>query len=162
MTCHASLPEPEVSVWLRLYIYGLHGFLTEILFTAAWDFALHQDWALSGCTSVWSLLIYSIGSLVVEKFYRTYYATVPILLRGLIYVAWIYLWEYTTGRILRMYGACPWDYSERSYNLQGLITLEYFPAWYSASLLTEQFLIHNVLYLSLYSQDNHNRLHQKG
>ncbi|KAK4299536.1 hypothetical protein Pmani_027208 [Petrolisthes manimaculis] len=108
-----TLPEPEVNVWMRLYIYGLHGFLIEVLFTAAWDFAVNTDWAL-------------------------------------------------VGLALRQYGACPWDYSERSYNLLGLITLEYFPAWYLASLLTEQLLIHNLLFLSLTPQDSHNRLHHKG
>lgn len=69
---------------------------------------------------------------------------------------------YSVGLALRQYGACPWDYSERSYNLLGLITLEYFPAWYLASLLTEQLLIHNLLFLSLTPQDSHNRLHHKG
>ncbi|XP_064095573.1 transmembrane protein 229B-like [Macrobrachium nipponense] len=162
MPSYTTLPEPELNVWLRLYIYGIHGFLIEIFFTAAWEFALHQDWALTGCTSVWSLFIYGVGTLVGEKFYRRFHATVPLLIRGLVYVAWIYLWEYTTGRILRMYDACPWDYTERRYNVHGLITLEYFPAWYTASILTEQLIIHNVLFLSLCPQDSHNRLNQKG
>lgn len=48
MTRYATLPEPEVGVWLRLYIYGLHGFLIEVLFTAVWDFVVHRDWALVG------------------------------------------------------------------------------------------------------------------
>ena len=48
MTRAAALPDPEVGVWLRLYIYGLHGFLIEVLFTAVWDFVLHRDWALVG------------------------------------------------------------------------------------------------------------------
>lgn len=48
MTRYAALPEPEVGVWLRLYIYGLHGFLIEVLFTAVWDFVVHRDWALVG------------------------------------------------------------------------------------------------------------------
>ncbi|XP_069994585.1 transmembrane protein 229B [Penaeus vannamei] len=158
----AALPEPEVGLWLRLYIYGLHGLLIEVLFTAVWDFVVNKDWALVGCTSVWALFIYGVGSLVIERFYRDYHASVPLLLRGLVYVGWTYIWEFSTGFILRQYGACPWDYTERSYNLMGLITLEYFPAWYIASLMTEQFLIHNLLFLSLNPLDCHNRLHQKG
>ncbi|XP_045115980.1 transmembrane protein 229B-like [Portunus trituberculatus] len=101
----------------------------------------------SGSTSVWSLFIYGVGSLGVEQLYRRFHTSLPLLLRGLCYVAWIYAWEFST---------------ERNYNLLGLITLEYFPAWYLASVLTEQFLIHNLLFLSLYSQDSHNRLHHKG
>ncbi|XP_037795080.1 transmembrane protein 229B-like [Penaeus monodon] len=126
------------------------------------DTVPHLGRILLGCTSVWALFIYGIGSLVIEKFYRDYHATVPILLRGFVYVGWTYIWEFSTGFILRQYGACPWDYTERSYNLMGLITLEYFPAWYIASLMTEQFLIHNLLFLSLNPLDCHNRLHQKG
>ncbi|KAG7169683.1 Transmembrane protein 229B-like [Homarus americanus] len=114
------------------------------------------------CTSVWSLFIYGVGSLVMERFYRRYHATVPLPLRGLCYVAWTYLWEFSTGMLLRQYGACPWDYTDRNYNLLGLITLEYFPAWYFAAVLTEQILMHNLLFVSLYSQDSHNRLYHKG
>ncbi|XP_069180618.1 transmembrane protein 229B [Procambarus clarkii] len=156
------LPEPEVGVWLRVYIYGLHGFLIEVLFTAVWEFVVNTDWALVGCTSVWSLLIYGVGSLAIEKFYRVYHSTIPLPLRGLIYVFWTYVWEFSTGLLLRTFAECPWDYGDRSYNVAGLVTLEYFPAWYLLSITTEQFLIHNLLYLSLYPEDPHNRLHHKG
>lgn len=57
---------------------------------------------LSGCTSFWCLFIYGVGSLVVEHFYRRYHATVPILIRGLVYVAWIYVWEFSTGTVVEV------------------------------------------------------------
>ena len=37
-----------LSVPLRLYIYGLHGFFTEVIFTAIWDFVLKQDFRFHG------------------------------------------------------------------------------------------------------------------
>ena len=39
-----------LSVPLRLYIYGLHGFFTEVIFTAIWDFVLKQDFRFHGET----------------------------------------------------------------------------------------------------------------
>ncbi|MPC49377.1 Transmembrane protein 229B [Portunus trituberculatus] len=48
-------------------------------------------------TSVWSLFIYGVGSLGVEQLYRRFHTSLPLLLRGLCYVAWIYAWEFSTG-----------------------------------------------------------------
>ena len=38
----------NLSIWLRLYIYALHGFLIEVSFTAVFDFVLSRDWKLAG------------------------------------------------------------------------------------------------------------------
>jgi len=38
----------NLALWLRLYIYGLHGFFTEILFTAGWEFIVSGNWKLPG------------------------------------------------------------------------------------------------------------------
>ena len=38
----------DLALWLRLYIYGLHGFFTEILFTAGWEFIVSGNWKLPG------------------------------------------------------------------------------------------------------------------
>lgn len=142
-----EVPTPSLSVWLRLYIYGIHGFMTEVLFTAAWDLAVTSNPQLPGCTSVWSFLIYSTSVLAIEVFYRKTHNTVPLIFRCILYVVWTYIWEFSTGLLLRQFNACPWDYTERSYNLMGLITLEYAPAWFFAGLLTDQILIKNIMYL---------------
>ncbi|CAL4073331.1 unnamed protein product, partial [Meganyctiphanes norvegica] len=155
-----EVPSPSLPVWLRLYIYGIHGFMTEVLFTAAWDLAVYKNPQLPGCTSVWSFLIYSTSVFAIEKFYRQNYKTVPLLLRCILYVLWTYIWEFSTGLLLRQFNACPWDYTERSYNFMGLITLEYAPAWFFAGLLTDQVLIKNIMYLKFAtpydSSHNHN------
>ena len=61
----------------------------------------------------------------------------PMPVRGVLYVLLAYLWEFSCGMLLRYFNACPWDYSSRQWNLCGLITLEYFPAWYVASFWKE-------------------------
>jgi hypothetical protein len=38
----------SLALWLRLYIYGLHCFFTEILFTAGWEFIVSGNWKLPG------------------------------------------------------------------------------------------------------------------
>jgi hypothetical protein len=38
----------KLALWLRLYIYGLHGFFIEILFTAGWEFTVSGNWKLPG------------------------------------------------------------------------------------------------------------------
>lgn len=70
----------------------------------------------------------------------------PIAARGVIYVAWSFSWEFSTGLFLRQFDACPWDYASYfSGHFMGLITAEYVPVWYIACLLGEIFLIRNAL-----------------
>ena len=61
---------------------------------------------------------------------------------------WTYTWEYSTGRVLDFFNARPWDYTELQYNIHGLIALEFAPLWYCACLVSEQFLIGQILTLS--------------
>ncbi|XP_037072883.1 transmembrane protein 229B-like [Pollicipes pollicipes] len=137
-----------LSIPLRLYIYGLHGFFTEVIFTAIWDFVLKQDFRLHGCTSVWSLFIYAVGVFVNERLFLRMRGSVPLLARGAVYVTWTYTWEYSTGRVLDFFGARPWDYTELQYNIHGLIALEFAPLWYVACLVSEQMLIRQILTLT--------------
>lgn len=102
----------------------------------------------AGYTSIWSLFIYSIGVFVNERLYLRMRGSVPAVARGVVYVCWVYLWEYCTGYALDLAQARPWNYTELSYNIHGLIALEFAPLWYAASLLSEQFLIKTTLTLS--------------
>lgn len=126
-------------------MYGLHGYFTEVMFTALWDLIANANAKLAGCSSVWSLFIYALSCWVIEIMYLRLEARhVPMIFRGLLYVAWIYTWEFTTGWLLRLFGACPWDYSRFPLNLFGLITFEYAPLWYASSLVLEQVLVKNL------------------
>ncbi|XP_076315507.1 transmembrane protein 229B-like [Tachypleus tridentatus] len=138
---------PCLSPVVRLYVYGIHGYFTEVMFTAAWEFIVNANWKFPGCTSVWSLFIYSFCGYAIEQMYLRLKDRVPILLRGLIYLIFTYSWEFSTGYILRYFNACPWDYTPFDFDVVGLITLEYAPLWYVATLIQEQLLTKNILLL---------------
>ncbi len=139
-----------VSVYFRFYIYAIHGYFTEVMFTAAWEFVVHLNWKFPGVTSVWSLFIYGMSTLVIEKLYDRLKDKCPVPFRIAIYIVWIYTWEFATGLFLRQFNACPWDYSPFDWNFFGLITLEYAPAWAIGALLTEQVLIKHTRRLHFY------------
>ena len=121
---------PQFTMWLPLF-----------LFTSLFNFVESNflDWKFRGHSSLWSFFQYGFGSFVVEQMYLTWkdkwYLPMPV--RGVLYVIWVYLWEFSWGVVLRHFNACPWDYSNRQWNVYGLITLQYFPVWYVASLYQE-------------------------
>ncbi|XP_014404645.1 PREDICTED: transmembrane protein 229B isoform X1 [Myotis brandtii] len=131
----------------RWYLYAIHGYFCEVMFTAAWEFVVNFNWKFPGVTSVWALFIYGTSILIVERMYLRLRARCPLLVRCLIYTLWTYLWEFTTGFILRQFNACPWDYSQFDFDFMGLITLEYAVPWFCGALIMEQFIIRNTLRL---------------
>ncbi|XP_074658506.1 transmembrane protein 229B-like [Tubulanus polymorphus] len=138
----------RLSTLWRLYIYALHGYLCEVMFTATWEFVVNINWKLPGNTSVWSFPMYGLSVLFIEQLYMQLKPRgVPLLLRALIYLVWTYSYEFTTGYILRHFDACPWDYTPFDGDFMGLVTLEYAPLWYIGSILSEKFLIHYTLKL---------------
>ena len=144
-------PTPRtLSTLERLYIYAIHGFVTEVLFTAAWQVAVGIDWKLPGNTSVWSLPIYGVSTLVVERLYVALQRRgCPLLGRAVVYTLWTYAWELSTGFVLRQFDACPWDYSAFSGALfSGLITLEYALLWFIGGIVAERVIIRCSLRLS--------------
>ncbi|KFM74237.1 Transmembrane protein 229B, partial [Stegodyphus mimosarum] len=134
-----------LSPFLRLYIYGIHGYFIEVMFTAVWEFVVNMNWKFPGCSSIWSLFIYAGCSFLIEQAYVLLQDRLHIILRGVIYLVFCYTWELVTGLVLQHFNACPWDYSEFKYNFHGLITLEYAPLWYIALLVQEQLLTKNML-----------------
>lgn len=130
-----------LNVWLRVFLYGIHGFFDEIVFTSTVAFIASgfKDWTLRGHSSLWTFFIYGFCSYTLECMYLYIKknSTVSMATRGLLYCVWCYVWEFFCGYVLRMFNACPWDYSHMRWNLYGLITLQYFPLWYFASLYQE-------------------------
>lgn len=125
---------------VRVWIYAIHGISYEMMFTAMFNFANTKDSKLMGESSVWSLWVYGVGGLVCELLLirNANFTKLHWVLRALSYVVFTYLWEYSHGFVLRLFGACPWDYEMRRWNLHGLITLEYAPAWFAVSLVHER------------------------
>ena len=136
-----------VSMLMRFYIYAIHGYATEVMFTAAWEFVVNVNWKLPGTTSVWSLITYGLSTLVIEHLYFLLRDRVPLLLRAAIYTIWTYSWEFSAGYVLRHFDACPWDYTPFDGDFMGLVTLEYAPLWFLSAIVAEKVLIKNTLKL---------------
>ena len=83
--------------------------------------------------------MYGFGSFVIERLYLRWKDIwyLPLPVRAVLYVLWVYVWELSCGMVLRHFNACPWDYSKRKLNFSGLITLQYFPVWFVVSVYQE-------------------------
>ncbi|XP_047132543.1 transmembrane protein 229B [Hydra vulgaris] len=153
MTNHEGLP-----LFSKLIFYGMCGFFVEVLFTAVWyllDPKYAYGWTLHGCTSLWSFPIYSISTFVTENLYIFLKPKIPLPLRIFVYILWTYLWEYSTGSILRLFNACPWNYeSYTTYHVHGLITFDYAPLWALALVLGELVTIKTALRLQYVSKSD--------
>ncbi|XP_051478393.1 transmembrane protein 229B isoform X1 [Apus apus] len=145
--CRRMAAAEPLTAFSRWYLYAIHGYFCEVMFTAAWEFVVNFNWKFPGVTSVWALFIYGTSILIVEKMYLYLKDKCNILVRCFIYTLWTYLWEFTTGLILRQFNACPWDYSQFDFDFMGLITLEYAIPWFCASFIMEQLVIRNTLRL---------------
>ena len=133
----------KLSKLARFTIYGMNGIATEVLYTALWDFVAKGNWKWIGVSSSWAFVIYGLSCLFIEYLKPILVkSNIKLPFRAFIYMIWIFLWEFSTGFLLKQFDACPWDYSEWfNWNIMGVITLEYAPLWYCASIFSEQYVI---------------------
>lgn len=139
-----------LSALMRIYIYGIHGILVEVLFTSGFDLVVDIlknkegiNFKLPGYSTIWSVFIYGIALFVTEKL------SVMLSSRGIsrffrcfLYVAWAFTWEFSCGLLLRQFDACLWDYTEHTnYNVYGLIAFDYAPFWYLLGFMFELYLM---------------------
>ncbi|MGI6588652.1 MAG: putative ABC transporter permease [Peptococcia bacterium] len=126
----------------RFVIYGLLGWTMEILWTGLGSL-LKGNLMLSSFTYLWMFPIYGLA--VFLEPVHDYIDNLPWYVRGGIWVVIILSLEYLTGWLLMSFlGRCPWDYSDVTpYHIQGLIRLDYIPAWFLAGLVFEK--IHRTL-----------------
>jgi uncharacterized membrane protein len=126
----------------RFFIYGLVGWIIEVVFTGMGSL-LHGFFALTGYTYLWMFPIYGLAVLMEPVHDRIRESPWPV--RGIIYVAIIFMIEYISGLSLKMLlGFCPWDYSGATpYAVDGFIRLDYGPAWFAAGLGFEK--LHDAL-----------------
>ncbi|XP_077587533.1 transmembrane protein 229b isoform X1 [Stigmatopora nigra] len=140
-------PPPPLSALCRWYLYAIHGFVCEVIFTACWEFVVHRNWKFPGTSSLWAFVLYGTCMLAMERIFLRLRDRVNVVVRCLVYTLWIYLWELSTGLLLRRLGACPWNYSKLRYNFMGLVAAEYAVLWYFATFLAERLVIQNTLRL---------------
>lgn len=129
---------------------GTAGWCLEILFTSV-DSILTHDWRLMGRTSLLMFPIYGLGALLGpigkwidrwldEGIWETKHQQKGkelALRHGMIDMVLIFCAEYLFGFWLRRLGICPWDYSGRPTNVNGLIRLDFAPLWFMTGLLFE-------------------------
>lgn len=127
----------------NFFICGLCGWCLECFWTGLSSIKnwRNNDRTLSCRTSVWMFPIYGMAAFFSPV--CTLLKKRNALLRGGVYAVLIFLTEYITGMILKKYRACPWDYSKSKYNINGVIRLDYAPAWFLTGLLFEKILCKN-------------------
>lgn len=125
---------------------GIAGWCLEILFTSVESIAA-GDMRLFGRTSLLMFPIYGLGALLgpiceridcwigdgkwltgADRFWR----------HGMSDMVLIFTAEYVTGFLFRSAGICPWDYTGRRTNVDGLIRLDFAPLWFGTGLLFER------------------------
>ncbi len=104
---------------------------------------LRGQWVLRGHSYLWMLPIY--GTVVFFEPVHDRVRGWPWPLRGLTWLMLIWSLEYTSGWLISLViGQIPWDYSlKTSLHVNGLIRLDYAPAWFAAGLLFEK--VHDYL-----------------
>ncbi|XP_077174826.1 transmembrane protein 229B-like [Paroedura picta] len=138
-------PAEPLNRLCRAYIYAIHGFFLEKTFSAM----VGDDSPFQRAGSLSAFLVYACCGLSMESIYLGLRTECCLLTRCVLYVLCIYSWEFGTGSLLSLFDACPWDYSEYSYSLKGLIALEFFLFWFVGALLMEKLVICNALRLLL-------------
>ena len=119
---------------------GATGLGIEVVWTGLCNM-LNHDKTLSCRTSLIMFPIYGMAFLI-----RPLHSIIGkhnSLLRGSLYTMMIFTAEYLSGELLKKHDMCPWDYSENKYNINGVIRLDYAPAWFSVGLLYEKMLLCN-------------------
>ncbi|EDO35615.1 predicted protein [Nematostella vectensis] len=146
------------SPYFRLLFYGMLGFTYEVLFTSASDFITRRlaDYQFRGYSSLWSFFIYGTCSFCGEQVYVITKDRLSLWLRGILYLIMAYSWEFLAGLVLRQFNACSWDYTHFSFDLMGLIALEYAPFWFLAGLFQESIYDYLLLELRCVSETDGN------
>lgn len=113
---------------------GVVGWCLEILFTGV----TRHEKNLKCETSLFMFPIYGMAMLIapMKKLLGRHSAA----FRGMCYTCGIFATEYATGKLLRRFGRCPWDYSNAPLNVNGLIRLDFAPLWFGTGLLYEKIL----------------------
>lgn len=141
----------EQNFWINFIKCGIAGWCLEVMFTSVESIAM-GDWRLMGRTSLLMFPIYGMGALLgpigqlTDRWIEDGslgFGTVlnlgdRVVRHGLLYMVLIFLAEYLCGLWLRSQGICPWDYTGRPMNVNGLIRLDFAPLWFFTGLLFER------------------------
>ena len=130
------------SIYIKLLlrdflICGVIGWCMEIIFTSLGSL-LSGNLMLKAHTSLWMFPIYGLAAFIFPLYQKITFF--PIWLRASLYAVLIFFVEFATGILLKTFHLCPWNYEHATWNLAGVIRLDYFFFWCIAGLLFEKIL----------------------
>ena len=118
---------------------GLIGWGLECFWTGCGSLCHDKDKKMKCATSIWMFPIYGMASMMSPLCHAM--EGKPVMLRGSIYTAAIFLAEFGTGSFLKKKGCCPWDYSDAKANYKGVVRFDYAPLWFLVGLMYEKLLL---------------------
>ncbi|MDR1560108.1 MAG: hypothetical protein LBS84_10520 [Clostridiales bacterium] len=124
----------------QFLIFGVSGWMMEIIWTGLASL-FRRNFKLTATTSIWMFFIYGLAAFSGPIYDAL--EMMPLLVRGGVYTLCIFAVEYITGTCLKKVRICPWDYSGCRFAVQGVIRLDFAPAWFTAGLIFER--MHMIL-----------------
>lgn len=126
------------SLFKNFLLCGIAGWCWECFWTGLHSLRLQQPQLLCR-TSLWMFPIYGAAAFLCPLFTRL--KRFPLLMRSLVYAICIFIGEYLSGSLLKRFHACPWNYSHAKLNIDGIIRLDFLPAWMLAGILFEKIVL---------------------
>ncbi len=136
------------SFWHAFALFAAAGLLFEALFSGVFFQVAHLvrgeslDWALPCKTYLWSILVYGLSAAIcfppafrhLPGFFRS-----PWPVRGLVYTAAIFAWEYFWGAAIEgLTGVCPWRYVDSPHAVLRYVSPFFAPVWFLVGLALER------------------------
>lgn len=124
--------------WKRFFLCGITGWSWECLFTGLGSL-LQKDYKLTSQSSLWMFPIYGMACLICPIYQKI--KKHCVFFRAFVYGLLIFFGEFLSGYILKTHHVCPWNYDHAKMNIQGIIRLDYLPAWMLAGILFEKIVL---------------------
>ena len=118
---------------------GILGLCIEIIWTAFHGIKSKNN-KFIGYTSIIMFPIYGLASVIKPISLKLKKMKMPTIIRGIVYSIGIFMVELITGSILKKTNNCPWDYSDKKYNRNGVIRIDYAPLWCIVGVIFEKML----------------------
>ena len=109
---------------------GILGWCIEIIWTAFHGIK-NKNNKFIGYTSIIMFPIYGLASVIKPISLKLKKMKMPTIIRGIVY---------SIGSILKKTNNCPWDYSDKKYNINGVIRIDYAPLWCIVGVIFEKML----------------------
>ena len=118
---------------------GILGWCIEIIWTAFHGIKSKNN-KFIGYTSIIMFPIYGLASVIKPISLKLKKMKMPTIIRGFVYSIGIFMVELITGSILKKTINCPLDYSDKKYNINGVIRIDYAPLWCIVGVIFEKML----------------------